>query len=81
MSIAPGPPPKAGLCIQLEASLSVKPSRLLKVQGFGDRQMVAFMMSGSVRYYRWLRNGGGHPNRLGNRQKEQEHHLFYLDTL
>lgn len=38
-------------------------------------------MSGSVRYYGWLWNGGYYPNRLGNRQKEQEHHLFYLDTL
>jgi len=43
--------------------------------------MVAFMMSGSVKYYGWLQNDGCFPNRLRNRQKEQEHHLLYLDTL
>lgn len=68
-------------CIQHEASLRSKPVVFKKYRAFGDGQMVAFMMSGSVRYYGWLRNGGYYPNRLGNRQKEQAHHLFYLDTL
>lgn len=39
--------------------------------------MVAFMMSGSVRYYRWLWNGGYYPKQIG-KQTERARTPFVL---